>query len=74
MLAENTDCDAMVKLGLAYEHTASKSDKMEDNKEQDALRILVKEEVNRPNLEAEVTFKHRRSKQQKPVSNMCKKT
>ena len=42
----------MVMLGLAYEHTASKSDQMGGNKEQNAVRRFVKEEVNCLNLGA----------------------
>ena len=50
VLAENTEIDAMIKLGLSYEHTNKKAEQMGNAKMEDmVLRRMVQEEVNRVN-------------------------
>ena len=50
VLAKNTAFDAMIKLGLAYEHTNTKSDQMGGRNTEDILvRRMIKEEVNQLN-------------------------
>ena len=50
VLAENTDIDAMIKLGLAYEHANTKTKQMGDVTTEDTVvRRIVQEEVNHVN-------------------------
>ena len=50
VLAENMEFDAMIELGLAYEHTNTKAEQMGDSIIEDmVVRTMVQEEVNRVN-------------------------
>ena len=44
--AKNMAFDAMIKLGLAYEHRNAKSNQMEGSKAEDISVRMVQEEVN----------------------------
>ena len=47
VLAENMEFDAMIKLGLSYEHTNKKAERMGDAKTEDmVVRRMVQEELN----------------------------
>ena len=53
ILAEDMGLDDLVKLGLAHEHTNTKSDQLGNTNDQDAsVRRVIQEEVRRMNNEA----------------------
>ena len=55
VMAENTDFDSMIKLGLADEHTNIKADQIGNTKDEDMLvRRMMQEEVNQENHGAKV--------------------
>ena len=56
ILAEDVGLDDLVKLGLAHEHTNTKSDQLGGTKDQDAsVRRVIQEEVRRMNNGASAT-------------------
>ena len=49
VLAENRGLDDMIKMGLALEHTPTKSDQLGKGREDNTVLCMIKQEVNRLN-------------------------